>query len=426
LSTSAASAAGTPARWDVAYEWKAVALLAVSFGLVGLDRMVLAPLFPFMMKDLHLNLQDLGNLVGILGVFWGLSAFLMGGLSDRLGRRKVLVPAIIIFSLLSWLSGVATGLMSLLVIRSVMGVAEGAVASTGVAICTEASYPPRRGINQGIFQCCFALLGGALAPVLATQMLTFTTWRYVFMIVGVPGLIVAVLVALTIREPATIGAHKAAEAGPRPAFKDVFKHRNVALGMIALVCAMTGVFVMGAMIPTYLLNYLKLTPTQMGFVASAAGFGGFLGQFSLPAISDLIGRKAAVLGAFVLAAIFLFAFAQTGASNMPLLFVLLLGASMFNFGALAVIAGPLAAEAAPVGLISSVAGLVIGAGEIFGGGVAPSIAGAIAQNYGLQYILYFALSGQVLGLVFALFFKETAPRKAGAAAAAAEAASPAQ
>ena len=242
-------------------------------------------------------------------------------------------------------------------------------------------------------------------------MLTFTTWRNVFLIVGVPGLIVALLVAVTIREPATIGAHHKPGAAPKPSFKDIFKHRNVALGMITLICAMTGVFVMGAMIPTYLLDYLKLTPKDMGFVASAAGFGGFLGQFSLPAISDLIGRKMAVLVAFVLAAIFLWAFAHTGSASLPLLFALLFGASMFNFGALAVIAGPLAAEAAPIGMISSVAGLVIGAGEIFGGGAAPSIAGAIAQNYGLQYILYFALAGQLAGLVIALFLRETAPRK---------------
>lgn len=426
MSTSAASAATTPARWDVAYEWKAVALLAVSFGLVGLDRMVLAPLFPFMMKDLRLNYQDLGNLVGILGVFWGLSAFLMGGLSDRLGRRKVLVPAIIAFSLLSGLSGLATGLVSLLAIRSIMGLAEGAVASTGVAICTEASYPPRRGINQGIFQCCFALLGSALAPIIATQMLTFTTWRNVFLLAGVPGLIVAVLVWLTIREPATIGKPKASEGVQRAKLGDAFKHRNVPLGMLSLLCAMTGVFVMGAMMPTYLLDYLKLSPTQMGFVSSAIGFGGFLGQFSLPAVSDLVGRKMAVLGAFVLAAIFLWTFAHTGAANLPLLFVLLFGAALFNFGALAVIAGPLAAEAAPIGLISSVAGMIIGVGEVFGGGIAPSIAGAIAQNYGLQYILYFALSGQLLGLLVALFLRETAPGKVGAAARAAAEASPAE
>ena len=415
MSTSAASAASTPARWDVAYEWKAVALLALAFGTVGLDRMVLAPLFPFMAKDLHLNYSDLGNIVGILGVFWGLSAFLMGGLSDRLGRKRVLVPCIIAFSLLSWLTGVASGLMSLLVIRSIMGLAEGAVASTGVAVCTEASYPPRRGINQGIFQCVFALLGSALAPIIATQMLTFTTWRKVFLIAGIPGVIVAIGIAFVIREPATIG--KAANVA-RASFKDVFKHRNVGLGMITLICAMTGVFVMGAMMPTYLIDFLKLTPVQMGFVSSAIGFGGFLGQFGLPAISDLIGRKMAVIGAFVLAAIFLWAFAHTGASNMTLLFVLLFGAALFNFGALAVLAGPLAAEAAPVGQIALVAGLVIGAGEIFGGGVAPSIAGTIAQTYGLQYILYFALSGQVLGLLLSFFLRETAPRKVGLAAAA--------
>ena len=425
MSTSAASAASTPARWDVAYEWKAVALLALAFGTVGLDRMVLAPLFPSMKDDLHLSYQDLGNIVGILGVFWGLSAFLMGGLSDRLGRKRVLVPCVIVFSLLSWLTGVATGLVSLLVIRSVMGLAEGAVASTGVAVCTEASYPPRRGINQGIFQCVFALLGSALAPIIATQMLTFTTWRNVFLIAGIPGLIVAVLLAITIREPATIGAHKA-PGHVKPSFKDIFKHRNVGLGMITLVCAMTGVFVMGAMMPTYLHDYLKLTTTQMGFVSSAIGFGGFLGQFSLPAISDLIGRKMAVLGAFVLAAIFLWVFAHTGASNLTLLFCLLLGAALFNFGALAVIAGPLAAESAPVGQIALVAGMVIGAGEVFGGGVAPSIAGGIAQNYGLQYILYFALAGQVLGLLLAFFLRETAPGKVGVGAVAVEATSPAE
>ena len=56
---------------------------------------------------------------------------------------NVLVPAVVIFSLLSVLSGMATGLMSLLVIRAVMGVFEGPVASTGVAVAVEASHPRR-------------------------------------------------------------------------------------------------------------------------------------------------------------------------------------------------------------------------------------------------------------------------------------------
>jgi fucose permease len=84
---------------------------------------------------------------------------------------------------------------------------------------------------------------------------------------------------------------------------------------------------------------------------------------------------------------------------------------MFNFGALAILAGPIPAEAAPIGLIASVAGIVIGAGEIFGGGIAPSLAGTIAQHLGIQYTLYFALGGQIAGLVITAFLHETAPRK---------------
>jgi len=59
----------------------------------------------------------------VLGVCWGVSAIFVGNLSDRLGRRKVLVPAVVIFSLLSVFHGMATGLVSLLLIRGIMGVA---------------------------------------------------------------------------------------------------------------------------------------------------------------------------------------------------------------------------------------------------------------------------------------------------------------
>jgi predicted MFS family arabinose efflux permease len=405
----------TPKSWDSAYEFKAVLLLTVGFGLVGLDRWILPPLFPTMMVDLKLDYQDLGNLVGMLGVAWGVSAIIIGSLSDRLGRRRVLVPAVVLFSLLSALSGMATGLVSLLLIRAVMGVAEGAVAPTGVAVAVEASHPKRRGMNNGLFQCAFALFGLAIAPIVATQLLQITTWRNVFLIVGIPGLIVALLMWFTIREPLTIAtANGGGPAAKRAPLSEIFKQRNVPLAMLTLLCAMTGVFVLSAMLPNYLVDHLKLANTQMGFVFSAVGFGGFLGQLGVPTVSDFLGRRLAVILSFVLAAIFLWLFIHTGA-NLPTLFALLFFAALFNFGALSIVAGPLAAEAAPLGLIASVAGIVIGAGEIFGGGVAPAIAGGIAKNYGIQYTLYFALGGQLCGLIISLFLRETAPRKAKSA-----------
>jgi len=68
----------TAKSWDSSYEWKAVLTLSLAFGLVGLDRFILPPLFPAMMKDLALNYQDLGNLVGALGIAWGVSAVVIG------------------------------------------------------------------------------------------------------------------------------------------------------------------------------------------------------------------------------------------------------------------------------------------------------------------------------------------------------------
>ena len=92
-------------RWDTGYEWKIILILSLTFGLVGLDRFILPVLFPTFAPELGLDEADLGNLVGILAVFWGLSAFAMGFLSDRIGRRKVLIPAVVIFSLMSVFSG---------------------------------------------------------------------------------------------------------------------------------------------------------------------------------------------------------------------------------------------------------------------------------------------------------------------------------
>jgi len=398
--------------WDTSYEIKIIFILSIAFGLVGLDRFILPVLFPSMMGELHLTYADLGNLVGILAVAWGVAAFGMGYMSDRLGRRKVLIPAVVLFSLLSALSGVATGLLSLLIIRAVMGLAEGPVASTGVAVAVEASHPKRRGLNNGVFQCMISLFGLALGPLIATQLLQVTGWRTVFMIVGIPGLIVAAAMSFIVREPAALKTTSGTPA-PRPSFGELFAHRNVPLAMLTLMCAMTGIFVQAAMMPNYLQDYLKLSTADMGFVTSAIGFGGCIGQFGLPAISDIIGRKPATLLSFIVAAVFLYLFSQTGAESLTALFGLLFVAALFNFAALAILAGPVAAEAAPLGMVASVAGLVIGAGEIFGGGIAPAIAGRIAQATGIQNTLLFAIGGQLVGIVLSLLLKETAPRKVG-------------
>ena len=87
-----------------------------------------------MAKDLGLTPADGGAMAGYLGMAWGVSAFVMGYLADKVGRRAVLAPAILVFSLMSAFSGMAGTVMGLVLVRVIMGIAEGPVASTGVAV----------------------------------------------------------------------------------------------------------------------------------------------------------------------------------------------------------------------------------------------------------------------------------------------------
>ena len=412
-----------PKNFDTSYEWKAVTLLGLGFGLVGLDRWIIAPLFPFIMKDLRLSYQDLGNLVGVLGLCWGAFAVVMGRISDHIGRRKVLIPSIFIFSILSGLSGVAASFASLLLIRAVMGFTEGSYCPISFAATNEASEPKRRGFNLGAQQCTFALFGLGFGPIIATQLIAIVpTWRWVFFIVAIPGLILGVLMYVTIREPAP--ADLPHDESKKPRWIEIFHSRNIVVSMAALLCAMTGVFVLSAMLPSYLIDYLHLSPSQMGFVTSALGFGGFVGQFGVPGLSDIFGRKVMAIGSFLGAAVLIRVFSFIGA-NTPVLFALLFIISLCCLGVVALLTGPISTESAPVGLVSSAIGIVVGAGEVFGGGVAPSIAGFVAQHYGIQNILSLALVGVLLGVAVCAFLRETAPRKIRGINRAEEAQSPA-
>ncbi len=399
--------------WDTSYEWKAVTLLGLGFGLVGLDRWIIAPLLPSIMKDLNLNQQDAGTIIGALGLSWGFFAFIMGGVSDKFGRRKVLLPALIGFSLLSGLSGLSTGLVSLIFIRSIMGFTEGTFAPTSFAAVNDASHPKRLGINQGLQQCGFALFGLAFAPIIATQLLRFMNWRWIFVLVAIPGLILATLMYFVIRDPDKIPAkaREAHEPVPQGSWTQVLKNRNILLSMAALFCAMTGVFVLSGMLPIYLIEYLKLGTQEAGFVASAVGFGGFFGQFAWPGISDFLGRKITATLGFLGAAIMLYIFQQTGAHS-GLLFVFLFIGAFFTLGLVALLTGPIATESAPAGLVSAAIGIVVGSGEI-SAGIAQVIGGWVAQNFGIQNILFLPLGAVLLGIVVSLFLKETAPKKVG-------------
>ena len=396
--------------WDVKYEWRAVALLSLGFGLVGVDRFMVMPMFPVMARDLGLDYQDMGHIAAALALAWGVAAIFIGNISDHIGRRKVIIPALIIFSLLAGVSGLATGVGSLLLIRALMGVAEGAFTPASITATMEASNPKRHGMNVGIQQMAMPLLGLGVAPIVVTQLLQFVDWRWIFLLVSLPGFVCAYLVyrVLRDRDPKAMAVHTATHDAAAHQWTDVFNYRNVLLNMVGMLCWLTCLMVTSALLPNYLTDYLHLSVQQMGFVLSAVGVGAAVGTVVMPAVSDRVGRKPVMVVSVLGAMGFLYLMMQAG-PNPGQLFLYLFMAHFFNFAAICLTVGPISAESVPVRLMATATGLVVGVGELFGGAAMPAIAGFVAKTYGIQYILHLAMGALLVGLVVALALKETAP-----------------
>ena len=96
------------------------------------------------------------------------------------------------------------------------------------------------------------------------------------------------------------------------------------------------------------------------------------------------------------------------------LFIPLFLTSLFCFGNIALITGPITTESAPAGLVGATIGIVVGLGEIIGGGMGPIVGSFVVPNFGLAGPLWVAFFGMILGFICSLFFKETAPIKVGA------------
>jgi MFS family permease len=407
------AAPGTNGGWDPSYEWKVVTLMSLGMGLVGVDRFLIVPLMPVLVKELHLDYQDLGDITGALALAWGASALFAGNLADKIGFRAVIIPATILFSMLAGVTGLAIGVGSLIAIRVAMGLAEGAFVPASIIATIDAAKPSRHGFNVGIQQAMPALLGLGLTPLAVTLLLRIMGWRWIFLLVAIPGLIVAGLSAKVLRKPPAraLDTHATVHDAKPHLWHHALRYHNVPLAVLAMLCWLSCNIVIAALFPSYLVDHLGLDMPQMGLVLSSLGFGGAIGSLTLPLLSDRVGRKPVMLLCVVGALAALMALASIG-PDVPALFGLMMLVSGFVLSLMVLTIGPVSAEAVPADLMSTASGLVVGVGEVFGGGIAPSLAGFGAKHFGIGCALDLPILALGCGLVAVAFLKETAPRRA--------------
>lgn len=391
----------------LSYEWKLVFLLAVLFGIVGLDRFVVLYLFPVIIPELGLNNIQAGAIASVLAFTWAISTWVLGSMSDKYGRKRVLIYSTLFFSLMTWMTAIAKSFTSMLVIRGLLGVGEGGVFSTSVAAIASASSPERKGLNLGIHQAFFPLLGIGLGPIIATQLNNFMPWEMVFIVVGVPGVLLAWCLARFMREPArdTPGAHSASSDGAFAALR----YRNIWVATVVSCCFQTGLFVFSTFVALYLTQVIGLELSTVGLIVSGWGFGGFFGMIIMPALSDRLGRRPMMIGcaAAYSALMLMFALYPLPPAGM---FALLFIAGVFGFGIAPIFLAISPAETVPSRMTGSAVGIPTCVGEMLGGVLMPIVAGGLADAFGLQYPM------MIVGIAFAAIaivsfaFIETAPR----------------
>lgn len=392
--------------YGLATETKTVVALALGFGLIGIDRFMIVSLFPVIGRDLYLGYGAIGVITGALSIAWGLAALFMGNLSDRIGRRPVLIGALVVFSTLIGASGLAGGLYSLVAVRVVMGLADGAFMPASIAATMAVSAQRRRGLNIGLQQMTGSLFGLGFAPLAVSMLLGVIDWRWIFSLFALPGFLVAMLVARVVpraRPTEPVGGDAA--RGGIADLATVLRVPNVRVLMALMLAWLTCLVSLSSFLPGYMIEHLHFSFAQMGRVMSAIGFGGAVGTVFFSWMSDRLGLRTVVLLAAAVALVAIWLLSRCGPDAVACFACLFVAMGCIT-ALLTLTVGPMCDDSVPARLVATASGMVIATGELFGGGIAPVVVGWSAQSFGIEKVLWPPMAALVVALLVGLLFKE--------------------
>ena len=98
-----AECAGAEERFTVKYYQKLLILLALMWGFVGIQRIVVSIIMPAFRADMKFTYTDVGMVVSVTGLVWAFGALLWSALGDRFGRRPVIIACAALASVFSWI-----------------------------------------------------------------------------------------------------------------------------------------------------------------------------------------------------------------------------------------------------------------------------------------------------------------------------------
>ncbi len=293
IATQSPPAAETTPK-STLYPWLVVLFLMVLLTSSFIDRTILSLLVKPIRADLHLNDTEFSYLTGMaFALLYTTTGIPLGWLADRWSRRGLIAVGVAVWSIMTASCGVANSFWRLFASRVGVGVGEATLSPCSYSLISELFPPERRARPLSVFAMGIPIgaglalmIGGtaidaitAIGPVDLPLVGVTKPWQSIFLIIGLPGLILALLALVIVPEP----KHRhAVTAEPQPSFGAVMTFIGRHLGVyanLALSLACFAIYGYGAnaWVPSYLIRVHGFTAGQAGlfFGGSVLVFGIF-------------------------------------------------------------------------------------------------------------------------------------------------------
>lgn len=378
----------------------ALGVLVVAYTFSFIDRQILSILLPAIKAEFGVDDWVLGFLAGsAFALFYATLGVPIAVLADRGNRRNLIAAALAIWSGMTALSGFAANIVQLALARIGVGIGEAGLSPAAHSMIAD-YYPPRqRSTAMGIFT--LGISAGIMIAYLAGGWVADNIgWREAFLIVGLPGLLLALIVRMTVREPDRGQSESLQDDGERPGILDVarFLSRRPSFIYISVGAGLASFagYAVASFFPTFLLRSHGMSLTDIGlYLGLVLGIAGGLGFAGGGFVGDRLGRKGqrfallGVAGATIVG--WLFAITVYISNDTALVLVLFVVPAVFSNSYLAV---TLAHTQSMVGLrmrgVASAIMLFIL--NIIGLGLGPQVTGILsdllAGSYGAESMRY--------------------------------------
>ncbi|NVO16523.1 MAG: MFS transporter [Rhodoplanes sp.] len=286
----AVPAAAQPREVDD-YARKALVASTVGYAMDGFDLMILSFMLPAVIVGLHLTASEAGSLVTWTLIGAVIGGLVVGALSDRFGRIRVLSWTILLFAVFTGLCALAQGYWDLLVYRTVAGIGLGGEFGIGMALVAEA-WPAHKRARASSYV-ALGWQAGVLTAALSTPLLLpVIGWRGMFLLGLLPALVAFVL-RRVLHEPELFV--RAAQKTSGSPYRYLFADRDATRSTIgiAIMTSIQNFGYYGTMIwlPSYLSTQLGFSLTRTALWTAVTVSGGAFGMFIFGHLADRFGRK---------------------------------------------------------------------------------------------------------------------------------------